>query len=103
MVDVNALKSHPDKKLFIHVSGVIANVQKLTEGLSVSKLAELAAVFHDLGKINPNFQNKINHKPTNDYSHHAYFSAYAFFVFCIDKANRELIRSFLNEMMFKMN
>ncbi|MCO5286810.1 MAG: CRISPR-associated helicase Cas3' [Chitinophagaceae bacterium] len=97
MVDVNALKSHPDKKLFDHVMGVITNVQKLTEGLSVYKLAEIAAVFHDLGKINPNFQKKINHNPTIDYSHHAYLSAYTFFVFCIDKNNRELIKSILNE------
>src|SRR5690606_24716669 len=52
---------------------------------------------HDLGKINPNFQKKINHNPTIDYSHHAYLSAYTLFVFCIDKNNRELIKSILHE------
>lgn len=97
MVDVITLKSHPDKRLLDHVNGVITNVQKLTEGLSVSKLIELAAVFHDLGKINPNFQKKLNSTIIVSYSHHAYLSAYAFFSFCIDKSNRELIKTFLNE------
>ena len=97
MVDVNALKSHPDKKLFAHVDGVIENVRKLTKGFSVAEFAELIAVFHDWGKINPNFQKKLDKIPTTAYSHHAYLSAYAFFVFCSDKANLRLVRSFLKD------
>lgn len=76
VVDVAKLKSHPDKLLFTHVDGVISNVKKLTS----SKYAELAAIFHDLGKINPNFQDKLspNGNPRG-YANHAYFSAFAFF------------------------
>lgn len=95
MVDVKELKSHPGKKLFIHVGGVIGNVRKLTEGFSVASFAELIAAFHDLGKINPNFQKKLGKIPTNEYSHHAYLSAYAFYALCIDKTNLALVNAFL--------
>lgn len=95
MVDVNALRSHPDKLLFTHVNGVIENTEKLTGGLSVSALAKLAAIFHDLGKLNPNFQDKLDNKKSFGYSNHAYFSAFAFYAFCIDKNNRAIIRSYL--------
>lgn len=97
MVDVNTLKSHPDKPLFTHVNGVLKNIQKLTGDLPVSKLAELTAIFHDLGKINPNFQSKLARRTAIGYSHHAYLSAYAFCAFCIDQANREVVRKFLND------
>lgn len=97
MVDVNALKSHPDKKLLTHVDGVIENVRKLTRGFSVAEFAELVAVFHDWGKINPNFQKKLDKISTTAYSHHAYLSAYAFFAFCSDKANLRLVSSFLKD------
>ena len=80
LVDVNSLNSHPHKKLFKHVDGVIANTLKLTEGFKVSKWAEITAIFHDLGKINPNFQDKLFARPKADsYGNHAYFSAFAFF------------------------
>lgn len=76
VVNVTKLKSHPDKLLFKHVDGVISNVKKLTN----SKFAELAAIFHDLGKINPNFQDKLcSEKKPKGYANHAYFSAFAFF------------------------
>lgn len=97
MVDVTNLKSHPDKLLFIHVNGVIENSKKLTEGLDGAKWAELAAIFHDLGKINPNFQDKLLTKKAEGYTHHAYLSAYAFFAFCVNKYNRELIRNILDK------
>ncbi len=102
MADVSKLKSHPDKLLFCHINGVIDKVKKLTQGLAVTKLAELAAIFHDLGKINPNFQDKINKKKTTKYSHHAYLSAYAFFVFCSDKSNVELVKTFLSDKNYRM-
>lgn len=93
MVDITKLKSHPDKYLVTqqngekgHVDGVIENVKKITE----SKWAELAAIFHDLGKINPNFQDKlIPGRKVTGYSNHAYFSAFAFFcAFACDIDNR---------------
>ena len=97
MVNVKELKSHPDKLLFKHVDGVLGNVQKITNRLSISRIAELAAIFHDLGKINPNFQQKLIEGKSDGYSHHAYFSAFAFYTFCIDKENRNLIKSFLKK------
>lgn len=87
------LKSHPDKLLLKHVQGVIDNTKKLTN----SRLAELVAIFHDLGKMNPNFQNKLDpQKTTSGYANHAYLSAYAFFcAFCCSKKNIDALKQFL--------
>jgi CRISPR-associated endonuclease/helicase Cas3 len=85
VVDINKLKSHPNKALLTHVNGVI----KGTKSLSSSNIAELAAIFHDLGKMNFGFQIKVYPTVEQDlgikvteadrkYSHHAYLSAYAF-------------------------
>lgn len=100
MVDVNTLKSHPDKLLFTHVNGVVENVQKLTAGLALAKKAKLAAIFHDLGKINPHFQDRLVGKHNIKYSHHAYLSAFALFAFCCNKTNRDLIEEFINKDNF---
>jgi CRISPR-associated endonuclease/helicase Cas3 len=88
VVDINKLKSHPNKTLLTHVNGVVDGTKKLT-GL---KMAELAAIFHDLGKMNFGFQIKVYPTIENDlgikvteadrkYSHHAYLSAYAFWCY----------------------
>jgi CRISPR-associated endonuclease/helicase Cas3 len=97
LVDVTKLKSHPDKPLFTHVDGVISNVKKLTENFEVGKWAELVAIFHDLGKINPNFQDKLNpKKKTEGYGNHAYFSAYAFFcAFRYNQPNFKMLKKWL--------
>ena len=97
MVDVTLLKSHPSKLLLHHVNGVIEKTNKLTEGFEVARFAELAAIFHDLGKTNPNFQNKLNARKSIGYSNHAYFSAYAFYCLCLDKSNREIIKEYLGK------
>ncbi|MDR1896372.1 MAG: CRISPR-associated helicase Cas3' [Prevotellaceae bacterium] len=73
--DLEILKSHPNKLLLDHIQGVRANVRKLTN----SKIAELVAIFHDLGKMNPNFQAKLEKEQVTGYSNHSYLSAYAFF------------------------
>lgn len=83
VADISKLKSHPDKFLISqkngekgHVDGVIENVKKLTH----SKWAELIAIFHDLGKVNPNFQDKLDpDKTVKEYSNHSYLSAFSFF------------------------
>ena len=69
--------SHPDKLLEKHILGVLEKSQRF----NISKITELAVIFHDLGKINPNFQAKL--KPENlgkslGYSDHAYLSMYVF-------------------------
>jgi CRISPR-associated endonuclease/helicase Cas3 len=91
--DIALLKSHPDKRLLEHVQGVINNTKKLTN----SRFAELVAIFHDLGKINPNFQNKLDpQKAVNGYANHAYLSAYAFFcAFCCNRNNLNALKQFL--------
>lgn len=94
VVDVNKLKSHPDKFLFEHIEGVVENVKR-NSGL---KFAELAAMIHDLGKINPNFQKKIKGEKIDDYANHAYLSAYAFF--CAFSQVREN-RIYLNNWVSK--
>ncbi len=92
--DIKLLKSHPDKLLLEHIQGVRNNTKKLTK----SPFAELVAIFHDLGKINPNFQAKLkNLRTENGYANHAYLSAYAFFcAFCCNKNNYNALKQFLN-------
>ena len=78
--------SHPTKPLQKHLSGVAQKVLRRTEGLPTSlnlKIAEVAAIFHDLGKINPNFQVKLNKIKPQGYSGHSYLSAYALFCFAM--------------------
>lgn len=100
VVDISKLKSHPDKFLISqengekgHVDGVIENVKKLTN----SKWAELIAIFHDLGKINPNFQDKLKpNRIVKGYSNHAYLSAFSFFcAFVGIEGNREKLNKWI--------
>ncbi len=94
MFDINKIKSHPDKLLIEHIKGVQRNVKLLTN----SKLTELVAIFHDLGKINPNFQEKLNPNTnkSNGYANHAYLSAYVFFcVFGGSLENQKKLKCFL--------
>ncbi len=99
--DINTLRSHPDKLLLNHIQGVRDNTKKLTN----SKIAELVAIFHDLGKINPNFQDKLDFvKAMNGYANHSYLSAYAFFcAFGCSKLNMEALKKFLEVDTFGQN
>lgn len=86
MFDIKNLKSHPDKLLSKHLEGVMNNVRQLTN----SKKTELVAVWHDLGKCNPNFQKKLLGGSVKGYDKHSYISAFALFcaiVFC--KKNKD--------------
>jgi HD domain. len=84
--DLGKYKSHPEKLLKVHTNGVKIKALKRTN----SKIAELAALFHDLGKLNNNFQEKLNGNRSVGYSQHSYVSAFAFlnwYVTNIDFAN----------------
>ncbi|HET6382485.1 MAG TPA: CRISPR-associated helicase Cas3' [Armatimonadota bacterium] len=70
--------SHPDKTLRVHTEGVVAGVRRRT----AQKLPQTAALFHDFGKLNPNFQLKLDGPHPLGYSNHAYLSAHAFLAFC---------------------
>ncbi len=88
--------SHTGKPLQKHLQGVTAKVKYRTDNLPTSlnlKLAEIAALFHDLGKINPNFQAKLKGEKVKEYSSHAYLSAYAFMCFC--QNNAEKVKSWM--------
>ena len=86
MSDLTTYKSHPDKTLVKHIEGVVKNVNSRTD----SKIAETAAVFHDLGKINPNFQAKLEGKTPKGYSNHSLLSAYAFYCMVLADEDKKL-------------
>lgn len=93
MVDLNQYRSHPEKKLVDHIRGVLTGVQKRTS----LKIAEIAAIFHDIGKLNPNFQKKLEPGAVTKYSNHAYLSAFAFLCYLEKNLQREL-KSFNNQL-----
>lgn len=101
MSDINTLRSHPDKFLLTHVQGVRNNTKKLTN----SRIAELVAIYHDLGKINPNFQAKLDPgKTMKGYANHSYLSAYVFFcAFGCSRENMEALKQFLEVDTFSQN
>lgn len=87
----NTFSSHPGKPLEIHLSGVAEKVLRRTTGLPTNlnfKIAEIAALFHDLGKINPYFQEKLKGVKPKGYSGHSYLSAYALFCFASGNAEK---------------
>lgn len=81
--------SHPDKLLGDHLRGVVDGTRRRT----ISKAAEIAALFHDLGKINPNFQLKLQGEKNVGYSSHAYLSALAWLCYC--QTNKENLKDLL--------
>lgn len=100
-----AFKSHSKKYLQEHLNGVMEKVKYRTANLPTTlnlKLAEIAALFHDLGKINPHFQTKLNGEKVKEYSSHAYLSAYAFWNFYA--SNIELVQSWKsqNEQIYSL-
>lgn len=78
-LDLNKCYSHPGKLLKAHLE----NVASLSKRFTCSHAAELVSLFHDIGKVNPNFQKKLDGLCPKGYDHHAYLSAYAFFLFLI--------------------
>ena len=86
MSDITTYKSHPDKLLVKHIKGVVKNVSSRTDSI----IAETAAVFHDLGKMNPNFQAKLEDKTPKGYSNHSLLSAYAFYCMVLADKNKKL-------------
>ena len=86
--------SHTGKRLETHLQQVADKTRNRTH----LKIAEIAALFHDLGKINPNFQEKL--KPVDErakklgYSSHAYLSALAWLCFC--NSNMPIIKNLLD-------
>lgn len=88
--DFDHFHSHSNKSLCVHTNGVLEGTRLRSAPFSCARIAEVAALFHDLGKLNPNFQLKINPNfqfdgevAMREYSRHAYLSAYAFLAYCV--------------------
>lgn len=98
--DLSGYKSHPNKSLLCHVDGVRRNVN----GLTNSKLAELVTIFHDIGKMNPNFQDKLLEKEIDGYDKHSYLSAFVFFCVAVsNQKNRDILLNFLEYSQISTN
>ena len=72
--DLNKCYSHPGKLLKVHLE----NVASLSKRFTSSHAAELVSLFHDIGKVNPNFQQKLNGSCPKGYDHHALFVCVCF-------------------------
>lgn len=93
--DLNKCYSHPGKLLKVHLENVallskvyLENVALLSKRITSSDAAGLVSLFHDIGKVNPNFQEKLNGLCLKGYDHHAYLSAYAFLMFLIKNPDK---------------
>ena len=82
--DLNKYYSHPGKLLKVHLENVVLSSKRFTS----SRAAKLVSLFHDIGKVNPNFQEKLNGLCPKGYDHHAYLSAYAFLMFLIKNPDK---------------
>jgi CRISPR-associated endonuclease/helicase Cas3 len=99
VADLGDYNSHPDKLLVDHVEGVVEGTRERTD----LDVAELAAIFHDVGKLNPNFQDKLKPDATSSgYAHHSYLSALAFLCYFLrnkDDALDEIGRDGLGSVL----
>lgn len=82
--NLNNCYSHPGKLLKVHLE----NVALLSKRITSSDAAGLVSLFHDIGKVNPDFQQKLNGSCPKGYDHHAYLSAYAFLMFLIKNPDK---------------
>ncbi len=82
--------SHTGKPLEKHLQQVAAKTRNRTH----LKIAEIAALFHDLGKVNWNFQRKLNGEKNVGYSSHAYLSALAWL--CFFETNKTFAKEILD-------
>lgn len=77
---LDELRSHPYKPLRVHTNGAFEGVARHTQ----NRVALLAALWHDAGKLNRNFQLKLDGKKAQGYDHHAYLSALLFLAYCYE-------------------
>lgn len=84
--DIEIFYSHPDKKLSTHLH----NVTELMRNISCDEVSQLVSLFHDFGKINPNFQKKLSKVTSCGYSNHAYLSGYA--LLCYLLKHKDMVR-----------
>lgn len=68
--------SHPPDKNYKKGKPLVDHEKGVLSKCDINDLLLLIVVFHDVGKMNDNFQKKIMGKPFDGYSHHSYISAY---------------------------
>lgn len=96
VVNLKDYKSHPHKELTVHTQGVIDKTEDLIRLFESRDIAKLSAIFHDLGKMNTNFQDKLkDDRESKGYANHAYLSAFGFF--CFINTNRSYLLEALGE------
>ena len=86
-------QSHPGKSLEVHIKGVVQKAMRH----SSFPVVKWAAYFHDLGKINPFFQRKLQTKEVSGYTAHAYLSALAWLDFA--SKNRQILRQEMKDIV----
>lgn len=91
MFNLDCYWSHLNKCLNKHIDGVLAKSRLYVCWFFL----DLAILFHDLGKLNPNFQNKLRGLLAEGYSHHSSLSVLAFY--CYLKANKDWVYTSLGE------
>jgi CRISPR-associated endonuclease/helicase Cas3 len=95
-IDLTKYNSHEKKNLHVHLKNV-AGVACERVSDKNSLIVELASIFHDLGKINPQFQKKLKNphfknynRFSYEYTQHAYLSAISWL--CFYEENRDLLQ-----------
>lgn len=100
-MSLDHIYSHPKtinprtgKLITTHTSGVIEKATKKYKGpKKYKKYLELIGIFHDVGKLNPNFQDYIFNKKINGYKNHSYLSSIVLLVSII-KNKEEFTRQY---------
>ncbi|MFW5983128.1 MAG: CRISPR-associated helicase Cas3' [bacterium] len=90
MVHGLKFESHPEKPLEEHIRGVLQGTL-LRSSISI---AEMAALFHDIGKINPNFQNRLYGKNTG-YANHSHLSVICWVNYALSNINKLLDKNLI--------
>lgn len=72
--------SHPNKLLINHINGILQYADN-------SAMSKMCILFHDLGKTNPYFQEKLKKLDHNKYNNHSYLSSYIL-LNCLENNNK---------------
>lgn len=91
MTEARRHRSHPKKWLEDHINGVISKTIRRTD----SQVAFVSALFHDLGKLNPHFQRKLDGVKVTDYSKHSLLSSVGLICFLFQ--NRDFLRKWFGD------
>ena len=104
VADIAKYRSHRVKSLIDHTKNVrciVTNTFLNIEDSNLTrKMTEISAIFHDVGKMNPNFQKKLDNIES-DYSHHSYLSVYAFLCFYLK--NVEYLKKEFGENYYQIS